>query len=95
MLLFGPRHGQAIARGIQEQSEDVLLVDHGALYPALQRLESRRWIAAKWGTSANNRKARFYSLTKAGRAQLSREISQWRKLASAIGRILGPEPAEE
>jgi len=95
MLLFGPRHGQAIARGIQEQSEDVLLVDHGALYPALQRLESRRWIAAKWGTSANNRKARFYSLTKAGRAQLSRETAQWRKLASAIARILGPEPAEE
>jgi PadR family transcriptional regulator PadR len=95
ILLLGPRHGQAIARSIQEQSEDVLLVDHGALYPALQRLETRGWIAAKWGTSENNRKARFYSLTKAGRAQLVRETSQWHKLASAISRILGPAPAEE
>ena len=95
MLRFGPRHGQGIARGIQEQSEDVLLVDHGALYPALQRLENRKWIAAKWGVSENNRKARFYSLTKAGRAQLSKETAHWRKLASAIGRILGPELVEE
>ena len=66
-LLFGSQHGQGIARAIQEQSQDVLLVDHGALYPALQRLESKGWIAAKWGNSENNRKARFYSLTKAGR----------------------------
>ena len=95
MLLLGPQHGQAIARSIQEQSEDVLLVDHGALYPALQRLEARGWISAKWGTSANNRKARFYSLTKPGGVQLRRETSQWRKLALAISQILGPEPAEE
>jgi len=90
-LVFGPQHGQGIARAIQQQSEDVLLVDHGALYPALQRLENKRWIAAKWGNSENNRKARFYSLTKDGRKQLVEETSQWRKLARAIGRVLGPE----
>jgi len=69
-------------------------VEHGALYPALQRLESRGWIAAEWGTSANNRKARFYSLTKAGRKQLVRETTKWRRLSAAIGRILGPEAEE-
>ena len=90
-LVFGPQHGQGIARVIQQQSEDVLLVDHGALYPALQRLENKGWIAAKWGNSENNRKARFYSLTKDGRKQLVEETSQWRKLARAIGRVLGPE----
>ena len=92
-LVFGPEHGQGIARAIQQQSEDVLLVDHGALYPALQRLEAQGWIGAKWGTSSNNRRARFYSLTKLGRKQLAQETSQWRKLARAIGRILGPEAA--
>jgi len=91
ILVFGPQHGQGIARAIQEQSEDVLLVDHGALYPALQRLEEQAWISAKWGTSSNNRKARFYTLTKAGRKQLLEETSHWRKLAGAIGRVLGPE----
>ena len=91
ILLFGQQHGQGIARAIQEQSEDVLLVDHGALYPALQRLESKGWISAKWGNSENNRKARFYTLTKNGRKQLVEETSQWRKLARAMGRVLGPE----
>ncbi len=90
-LMFGPQHGQGIARAIQEQSEDVLLVDHGALYPALQRLEEKGWISAKWGNSENNRKARFYTLTKVGRKQLVEETSQWRKLARAMGRVLGPE----
>ena len=93
-LLFGQQHGQGIARAIQEQSEDVLLVDHGALYPALQRLEDKGWISAKWGTSTNNRKARFYSLTKNGRKQLAQETSHWRKMAAAIARILGPETTE-
>ena len=93
ILLFGPEHGQGIARAIQEQSEDVLLVEHGALYPALQRLETREWISAKWGVSSNNRKARFYSLTKKGRKQLTQQTSQWGKLAGAIARILGPEEA--
>src|SRR5512142_97233 len=90
-LIFGPQHGQGIARAIQQTSADELLVEHGALYPALQRLEEKRWIAAEWGTSSNNRRARFYSLTKAGRKQLTQETSQWRKLAAAIGRVLGPE----
>ncbi len=93
-LIFGPQHGQGIARAIQQTSEDELLVEHGALYPALQRLEARGWIAAEWGTSANNRKARFYTLTKAGRKQLVAETTQWRRLAAAIGRILGPEGKE-
>ena len=93
-LLYGPQHGQGIARAIQQQSAEVLLVDHGSLYPALQRLEAAGWIGAKWGTSTNKRKARFYALTKAGRAQLARETSQWRRLAAAIGRVLGPERAE-
>src|SRR5919109_1417735 len=94
-LVFGPEHGQGIARAIQQQSEDVLLVDHGTLYPALQRLEAKGWIDAEWGVSTNNRKARFYKLTKAGRRQLVQETSQWRRLAGAIGRILGPDVAEE
>jgi PadR family transcriptional regulator PadR len=93
-LVFGPEHGQGIARAIQQTSEDALLVEHGALYPALQRLESRGWIVAKWGTSSNNRKARFYKLTPAGRRQLAHQTSRWRKMAAAIGRVLGPETAE-
>jgi len=93
-LVLGPQHGQGIARAIQEQSEDVLLVDHGALYPALQRLETKGWISSKWGISSNNRKARFYSLTKNGHKQLAHETSQWRKLVTAIGRVLGPETME-
>jgi PadR family transcriptional regulator PadR len=68
-------------------------VDHSSLYPALQRLESRGWLRAEWGTSDHNRKARFYELTKTGRKQLVAETQQWRRLAGAIGRILGPEEA--
>ncbi len=90
-LVFGPQHGQGVARAIQRQSEDVLLVDHGTLYPALQRLESKGWIEAEWGTSSNNRRARFYKLTRSGRKQLTQETGHWRKLAAAIGRVLGPE----
>jgi transcriptional regulator len=93
-LIFGPQHGQGIAGAIQRTSEDELLVEHGALYPALQRLEQRGWIAAEWGTSTNNRKARFYTLTRAGRKQLVKETTKWRRLAAAIGRILGPEAGE-
>jgi transcriptional regulator len=90
-LIFGRQHGQGIARAIRQQSEQVLLVDHGTLYPALQRLEEKGWIDAEWGISTNNRRARFYELTRAGRKQLTHETSQWRKLAAAIGRVLGPE----
>jgi transcriptional regulator len=92
-LVFGPRHGQAIARAIQTQSDDVLLVDHGSLYPALQRLEGRGWIDAEWGVSDNNRKARFYALTRAGRKQLASGEAQWRRLSAAIGRVLGASEA--
>ena len=91
-LIFGPQHGQGVARAIQQTSENVLLVDHGALYPALQRLEANKWIAAKWGTSTNNRRARFYTLTKKGRAHLLRESSRWRRMAAAMAQVLGPEP---
>ena len=90
-LRLGRQHGQGIARAIQEQSEDVLLVEHGALYPALQRLEAKGWIAAEWGVSSNNRRARFYTLTKGGRKQLVQEASRWRTMALAIARVLGPE----
>lgn len=90
-LVFGRQHGQGISRAIQEQSEDVLLVDHGSLYPALQRLEAQGWIEAEWGVSENNRKARFYALTKRGKAQLQKETSEWRKLVAAMGRVLGAE----
>jgi transcriptional regulator len=93
-LIFGPQHGQGIARAIQQTSEDELLVEHGALYPALQRLEDRGWIVAEWGTSTNNRKARFYTLTPAGRKQLVKETTKWRRLAAAIGRVLGAEARE-
>ena len=92
-LIFGPQHGQGIARGIQQTTEEELLVEHGALYPALQRLEERGWISAKWGISSNNRKARFYSLTASGRKQLVKETTKWKRLAKAITRILGPEAA--
>lgn len=93
-LVFGRQHGQGIARAIQETSEDVLLVEHGALYPALQRLEAKGWILAEWGTSDNHRKARFYTLTRTGRQQLVKETTRWRRLAGAIGRVLGPESVE-
>ena len=92
-LLFGPQHGHGITLAIRQQSENTLLVDHGSLYPALQRLEERRWISAEWGTSDNNRRARFYTLTKTGKKELTASTRQWRRLASAIGRILGPEEA--
>jgi transcriptional regulator len=91
ILIFGPQHGQGIARAIKESSDHELLVEHGALYPALQRLEERGWIAARWGTSSNNRKARFYSLTRTGRERLVRESTKWRRLAAAMARVLGPE----
>jgi PadR family transcriptional regulator PadR len=90
-LVLAPCHGQGIAKAIQRQSEEALAVDHGSLYLALQRLEERNWITGEWGTSDNNRRARFYTLTKKGRAQLGEKTSEWRRLARAIGLILGPE----
>ncbi len=97
-LLLGPCHGQGVARCIQRQSEDVFLVDHGSLYVALQRLEDKHWISAKWGVSENNRKARFYSLTPKGRDQLLDKTNEWRRLTRAMGLILdanhGPQNQE-
>lgn len=87
-LLLGPCHGQGVARSIQRQSEEVLFVDHGSLYVALQRLEDKNWIRAKWGVSENNRKARFYSLTPKGREQLVEKADEWRRLTRAMGLIL-------
>ena len=88
ILIFGPQHGQGIARAIQTQSEETFLVDHGSLYPALQRLESRGFISAKWGVSSNNRKARFYNMTNAGRKRLEGQTRQWNRTSKAILRIL-------
>ena len=92
-LLAGPRHGHGITVAIEERSESVLLVDHGSLYPALQRLEAKGLVTAKWGTSENNRRARFYSLTRAGRAAASDGANAWRRFAAAITRVVGPEGA--
>jgi PadR family transcriptional regulator, regulatory protein PadR len=88
-LALGPTHGQGIARLIQRQSEEVFLVDHGSLYLALQRLEDRKWITAKWGLSENNRKARFYTLTAKGRDHLMEKTGEWQRLARAMGLVLG------
>src|SRR5258708_19390656 len=87
-LGLGPCHGQGVARLIQRQSEEAFLVDHGSLYLALQRLEDKKWISAKWGVSDNNRKARFYTLTPKGREQLVAKTSEWQRLTRAMGLIL-------
>jgi transcriptional regulator len=89
-LVLGPAHGHTIAHSIERGSEDVLQIEHGSLYPALHRLEDRGWIASFWGSSENNRKARYYRLTPAGRKQLSVQTRRWEQLVRAIGRILNP-----
>jgi PadR family transcriptional regulator PadR len=89
-LLLGPAHGHSIAHAIEQRSDEILQVEHGSLYPALYRLEDRGWIAASSGTSKNNRKAKFYRLTKAGRRQLMAETSRWERLVEGIARILRP-----
>jgi PadR family transcriptional regulator, regulatory protein PadR len=88
-LVLGPCHGQGVARSIQRQSQEVFFVDHGSLYLALQRLEDKKWISAKWGVSENNRKARFYSLTPKGREQLATKTSEWQRLTRAMELVLG------
>jgi PadR family transcriptional regulator PadR len=93
-LFLGPAHGQTIAHAIERGSQDVLQVEHGSLYPALHRLQNRGWIAAFWGTSENNRKAKYYRLTPAGRKQLAAQKSRWDQLVRAIGRIMSPVPEE-
>ena len=93
-LIFGAEHGQGIARAIKQTSGHELLVEHGALYPALQRLEDRGWIAGKWGVSSNNRRARFYALTAAGRRHLVKETGKWKRLTRAIALILESDAAK-
>ena len=88
-LLWGPSHGHTIAHVIEQSSEEVLQVEQGSLYPALHRLEDRGWVSSYWGTSENNRKARFYRLTPKGRKQLAIETKRWRTMVGAIGRVLG------
>ena len=92
-LILGAAHGHTIAHAIERRSEDVLQVEHGSLYPALHRLEDRGWIASFWGTSENNRKARYYRLTRAGRRELAQQAGRWEQLVRAINRVL--RPAEE
>lgn len=89
-LIMGPAHGHTIAHAIEHGSEDVLQVEHGSLYPALHRLEERGWIASFWGTSENNRKAKYYRLTPAGRKHLVAQTTRWQQVVQAIGRILKP-----
>jgi PadR family transcriptional regulator, regulatory protein PadR len=93
-LLLGPAHGHAIAKAIEFNSDDVLQVEQGSLYPALHRLIKRGWISFADGTSENNRRAKFYRLTPKGRRQLAAETSKWDKLAAAIARILRPAGEE-
>jgi len=90
---LGPLHGYGIAQRVQQVSEDLLKLNQGTLYPALLRLEQRGWITSKWGVSDNNRKAKYYSLTRSGRKQLATETETWERMASVIGRLLGAEEA--
>src|ERR1700675_2207665 len=88
---LGPLHGYGIAQRIQQVSEDLLKLNQGTLYPALLRLEQRGWISSKWGVSDNNRKAKYYSLTRAGRKQLTSEAEGWERMAAVIATLLGAE----
>ena len=89
-LAMGPAHGHTIAHAIERGSEEVLQVEHGSLYPALHRLEDRGWIASFWGTSENNRRARYYRLTPKGRRQLEAQTNRWDEIVRAVNRILRP-----
>ncbi|HKW11436.1 MAG TPA: PadR family transcriptional regulator [Gemmatimonadaceae bacterium] len=95
ILALGAHHGHGIAIAIQTRSGQTLLIDHGSLYPALQRLEQRGWIKGSWGTSDNNRRARFYSLTALGRKNLTIETSRWNRLVESIARVMEPGPTTE
>jgi PadR family transcriptional regulator PadR len=94
-LIFGPRHGHGIATTIQRTSDELLLIDHGSLYPALQRLERAGLIASQWGTSDHNRRARFYKLTRIGRKKLAVETSKWEKVVRAVTGVLRAPQEEE
>lgn len=91
---LGPLHGYGIARRIEQVSENLLELNQGTLYPALLRLQQKRWITAKWGVSDNNRKAKFYSITEAGKKQLAKETAEWERIAAVMSRLLsGPQEA--
>ncbi|HSL21710.1 MAG TPA: PadR family transcriptional regulator [Vicinamibacterales bacterium] len=94
-VAVAPAHGHTIAHVIERQSEEVLQVEHGSLYPALHRLEDRGWIASFWGTSENNRRARYYRITPTGRRQLARQTDRWDAIVRAINRIVKPPLTEE
>jgi transcriptional regulator len=89
-LALEPQHGWGISERVQQMSSDVLRIQQGSLYPALHRLERRGWIKAHWGTSGNNRRAKYYELTKTGRLQLATERASWQKLAAAVAQVLDP-----
>lgn len=95
VLALGAHHGHGIALAIQARSGETLLVDHGSLYPAIQRLEQRGWIKGAWGTSENNRRARFYTLTALGRKNFTIETTRWNRLVESIARVMDPGPTPE
>ena len=92
-LLLGPAHGYAVARWIEDTTGDVLRIEEGSLYPALRRLEDRGWVTSEWGLSENNRRARYYTITAAGRAHLRAEAALWLRYADAVARVLRAAPA--
>jgi PadR family transcriptional regulator PadR len=94
-LQWGPQHGHGIGQAIRTQSDELLTVETGSLYPALHRLEKRGWLKSEWGVSDANQRAKFYRLTAAGKAQLSREQNRWAQLVDAIGRVMNPAAGKE
>jgi transcriptional regulator len=94
-LQWGPRHGHGIGQAISQQSDELLKVETGSLYPALHRLEKKGWLKAEWGVSEANHKAKFYRLTAAGKEQLAREHTRWSQFVHAIGRVMNPAPTGE
>lgn len=94
-LLWGPTHGHGIAKSIERTSEEMLKVEHGSLYPALQRLQQEGWIKGEWGVSENNQRAKYYRLTAAGRRQLTAETSRWERFVRAVTSVINPAEPEE
>jgi PadR family transcriptional regulator, regulatory protein PadR len=94
LATMGPQHGYGLARRIEQRSGDTVLLNQGTIYASLVRLQQRKWISAEWGASDANRRAKFYSITKAGRRQLAEQRSYWRRLSAVLGRVLAPEPGE-
>ena len=92
-LLAGPTHGYGVARWVEQTTDDVLRIEEGSLYPALRRVEDRGWVSSEWGVSENNRRARFYTITAAGRAHLRSEAAVWLRYAAAVTRVLRAAPA--